>query len=293
MSAPQGVQVNVKTNAAEVANNIKGGTDEIMKMLPNALKEYVVECVKELLKKSYPAPGNDPTNGGGGTAAAVDQGKDNLAAEINSAFTTWDNTKVGDLIMAKNEAVLWNLNNPIAWRNPRLERAFNTKDIDTLYRAFAGAGWVENEDKTNYQPDISTDMHAKARDPASGAILAAVKNNKQLRISVRDRQAIESYIITKQKSIGTMAGGWIKALSALGSPVADPFGGAGAGGATISNKGLTIKATNELGDYNGMISRHGIIEAVVREKGDDLKEKLDKEIDRILKASAKGKGGKP
>jgi hypothetical protein len=280
------VQVNVKTNALEVAKNIGKGTDEIMKMLPDALKDYVIEVIKELLNKSYPAPGNDPSSGGGNSTEAVEQGKSNIEAEINRAFTTWDNTKVGDLIMAKNEAVLWNLNNPIPWRNPRLARAWQNKDLDTLYRAFKAAGWEEGKDNTNFEQEPTTGIHNRLRDPNSGRILDAVRNNKQLRISVRDRQAIEAYILTKQKSIGTMAGGWVKALTALGYNANSPFGGNGQGGATISNKGLTIKAYNSLGDYNGMISEHGIIEAVVREKGEGLKSKLDAEIDRLLKANA-------
>lgn len=284
--APKGVQVNVRTNAAEVAKNIKKGSEQIMQMLPDALKEYVIEVIKELLNKSYPAPGNDPMSGGGNTDSALEQGKSTIETEINRAFTTWDNTKVGDLIMAKNEAVLWNLNNPIPWRSQRLARAWQNQDLDTLYRAFKAAGWQEGENNTDFEQEPNIALHEGLRDPNSGRILDAVRNNKQLRISVRDRQAIEAFILTKQRSIGTMAGGWVKALTALGYNINSPFGNNGQGGASIENGGLTIKANNALGDYNGMISQHGIIEAVVREKGEDLKKKLDKEIERVLKANA-------
>lgn len=290
--APKGVQVNVRTNALDVAKNIKKGTEDIMKMLPDALKNYVIEVIKELLDKSYPVAGNDPRGGGGNSNDALDQGKSNIEAEINRAFTTWDKTKVGDLIMAKNDTVLWNLNNPIPWRSPRLARAWQNQDIDTLYRAFKASGWIEGEDNTNFEQEPNINLHERLRDPNSGRILDAVRNNKQLRISVRDRQAIENYILTKQKSIGTMAGGWVKALAALGYNINSPFGNNGQGGASISDGGLTIKANNALGDYNGMISEHNIIENAVRDKGNDLKATLDKEIDRILKAN-QTKGGSP
>jgi hypothetical protein len=293
VSASKGVQVTVRTNALEVAKNIEKGTEEIMKMLPNALKEYVVEVCKELLNKSYPAPGNDPEAGGGNSDEAMKQGVDNLTAEINSAFTTWDKTMVGDLIMAKNEEVLWNLNNPIPWRSPRLQKAWDSKDINYLYETFARKGWTEPSEVVNYQSDASDALHNKLRDPKSGAVLDAVKNNKNLRISVRDRQVIESYILTRQKSIGTMAGGWVKALTALGAPVSSQFGGNGYGGATIKTGGLSIHAYNSLGDYNKMISSLGIIEDTVRDKGEDLKKTIDDEIARILKANSTKSGGKP
>ncbi len=293
MSAPKGVQINVRTNAAEVAKNLGKSSDEVMKMLPNALKEYVVAVCKELLNKSYPAPGNDPTSGGGGTDAGLQQGKSNLAAEINSAFTTWEKTMVGDLIMARNEQVLWNLNNPIPWRSPRLQKAWDSKDIDYLYETFARKGWTEPSEVVDYQSDIDRSLHEKVRDPKSGAVLEAVRNNKNLRISVKDRQTIENYIITRQKSIGTMAGGWVKALSALGASVQSPFGGNGHGGAVIKDGGMSIHAYNSLGDYNKMISSLGIIEDVVNEKSDDLKRFIDAEIDKVLKANSTRQSGKP
>lgn len=281
----QGVQVNVTTNAQEVAKNLKKGQEELLKMIPIALKEYLVAVCKELLDKSYPAGGNDPTAGGGNTDDAVEQGKSNLAAEINSSFTTWDKTMVGHLVMAKNEDVLWTLNNPIPWRSPRLQKAWDTKDFNTLYHAFSQRGWTESPEVVHYEQEPSVDAHDKLRDPNSGAILASLKSNKNLRISVRDRQAIESYILTRQKSIGTMAGGWVKALSALGAQTSSKFGSNGFGGAEIKDGGMSLHAYNTLGDYNQMISSKGIIEKSVKERGDELRKKLDTEIDRILKAN--------
>ena len=287
--AEGGVTVNVTTNFAEVAKDIQGGTDAILKMLPVALKEYVVTVCRDLLDKSYPAPGGSPREGGTNTTEGLESGKASLAAEINRAFTTWDKSSIGDLIMAKNEAVLWNVNNPIAWRSPRLAKAWNSQDINTLYGAFKAAGWVEGGSSTPYEDKPTEAMHESMRDKQTGRILDEVRNNKNLRISVRDRQAIEAYILTKQRSVGTMAGGWVKALTALGSPVSTPFGNNGHGGAEITNGGLTIHAYNELGDFNGMLSNQGIIEAIVRERGEDLKAKLDSEIERLLNESAKTK----
>jgi hypothetical protein len=287
MSGDKGITINVTSNILEVAKDIKSGTDEVMKMLPNALKQYVIDVIKELLDKSYPAPGNDPLSGGGNTDAGVQQGKDNLRAEINSAFTTWDKTSIGDLVMAKNEAVLWNLNNQISWRNPRMQKAFDKRDINYLYEAFRSKGWQEPDSTTDFvsEPDLQT--HQRMRDAQTGAILTSIRNNKNLRVSVRDRQTIENFILSRQKSIGTMAGGWVKALVALGASTPDKFGGNGNGGASIKNGGLTIKAYNQLGDYNGMISKDNIINDTVRTHSDALKQTLQKEIDRILKASGK------
>lgn len=285
MSEGKGVTVNVRTNAAEVAKNLKAGQEELMKTIPIALKDYVIAVCKELLEKSYPARGNDPKQGGGNTDEAVQQGKDNLAAEINSSFTTWDKTMVGHLVMAKNEDVLWNLNNPIPWRSPRLQKAWDTKDFNTLYHAFSRRGWTEQPEVVHYEQEPSQEMHDKMRDPQTGAVLAALKGNKNLRISVKDRQAIESYILTRQKSIGTMAGGWVKALTALGAQTSSKFGSNGFGGAEIKNGGMSIHAYNTLGDYNQMISSLGIIEETVNQRGEELKKRLDAEIDRVLKAN--------
>lgn len=287
MSEDKGVTINVTSNIMEVAKDIKDGTDEVMKMLPNALKQYVVGVLKELLDKSYPAPGNDPTSGGGNTDAALKQGQDNLRAEINSAFTTWDKTSIGDLVMARNEAVLWNLNNQISWRNPRMQKAFDNRDINYLYEAFRSKGWQEPSNTTDFQDEPNLQTHARLRDAQTGAILAGLKANKNLRVSVRDRQVIENFILSRQQSIGTMAGGWIKALTALGYSATDKFGGNGHGGAEVKDGGLTIKAYNRLGDYNGMISKDGIIENTVRTHSEILKQTLQKEVDRILNSKGK------
>ena len=281
-----GVTYNVTTNAAEVAKNIGKQADAVVKAMPDLLKAYVVATVKELLLKSYPAKDNDPTTGAGGTQAAIEQGKSNIETEINRAFTTWDKTPIGDLIMAKNEAVLWNLNNPIQWNNPRMRKAWDSRDINFLYEAFKARGWTLPEEQTAYENEPTDELHGKMRDSNTGRILANIRNNRQLRISVRDRQAIENYILTKQKSIGTMAGGWVKALSALGSPVPDNFGGNGFGGASITNQGMSIKASNQLGDYNGMLSKDGLIDQIVRSNAEDLKRKLQAEVDKALSANS-------
>lgn len=290
MSDKSGITVNVRTNAEQVANDIGASKQRIMKFLPEALRQFVGRVIKDLLSKSYPAPNNDPTSGHGNTDAAVQQGEENITKEINSAFTTWDKTKIGDLIMARNEAVLWNLNNPIPWRNPRMQKAWDKQDINYLYNAFKARGWQEPAEVGVYELQPTDELHSRVRDPNSGRILDAVRNNRQLRISVKDRQAIEAFILTKQKAIGTMAGGWVQALTALGIPVQDKFGGNGHGGAEIRDGGLTVKAYNALGDYNGMISSKGIIDQTLKQESDVLQKSLQAEIDKILNETASTKG---
>lgn len=285
VSNPADTQVNVTTNAALVAKNMGAGQQEMMDKLPYILRAFLILTIRDLLDKSHPVLGNDPRGGGGNTNSAVDQGEINLNAEINRAFTTWDNTKVGDLIMARNEAVLWNLNNPIDWRNKRLKRAWEKRDIEYLYQSFKLAGWAENPPAGEYVLEPTEELHDKLRDPKTGGIRADVVKNPSLRISVRDREAIEAYIIQKQLSIGKMVSGWVKCLRDLGDKnVSTPFRGSNfnTGEASVSSDGLTLKANNLLGDFNYMISRWGIIEEVLKEQGDDMQNTLQKEVDAIL-----------
>jgi hypothetical protein len=110
-----------------------------------------------------------------------------------------------------------------------------------------------------------------------------IMNNPSLRISVRDREAIEAYIMQKRLSIGKMVGGWIKALRALGNNYQSPFDeNVGYGEASVTNGGLTLRAFNLYGDFNYMISKWGIIEEVLKEQGDTMKETLQRDVDAIL-----------
>ena len=286
MSSSASTTVNVTTNAAEVAKNMGAGQQEMMDKLPFILRAFLILTIRDLLDKSHPVLGNDPRGGGGNTNSAVDQADENLTREINRAFTTWDRTKVGDLIMAKNEAVLWGLNNPIDWRNPRLKRAWAKRDIDYLYDTFKIAGWTDNATAGQFVDQPTEELHNKMRDPKTGGILQSIVNNPSLRVSVKDREAIEAFIIQKQLSIGKMANGWVKALRALGdNRIQTPFRGGtdlGWGEASVSGDGLTLKASNLWGDFNSMISKWGIIEEVLKEQGDDMKQTLQKEVDAIL-----------
>ncbi len=290
---PTAIKVNVTTNAAEVAKNMGAGQQEMLDKLPYILRAFMVLTIRDLLDKSHPVLGNDPRGGGGNTNSAVDQAEENLTKEINRVFTTWDKTKVGDLIMAKNTAVLWSLNNPIIWRSPRMKRAWEKQDIDTLYKTFKMAGWEENPNVKEFVQEPTEELHDKLRDSKTGGVRSEIAKNPQLRIAVRDREAIENYILQKQLSIGKMANGWVKALAALGHNIPTPFKGAsiGSGGATISGDGLTIKANNAYGDFNSMISRWGIIEEVLREQGEDLKDTLQREVNAILAKHATPAGG--
>jgi hypothetical protein len=262
------------------------GQQEMMDKLPYILRAFLILTIRDLLDKSHPVLGNDPRGGGGNTNSAIDQGEENLTKEINRAFTTWDRTKVGDLIMARNEDVLWSLNNPIDWRNPRLKKAWDRKDIDYLYASFKASGWTENATAGQFVDQPTEALHDKMRDPKTGGLLKAIVQNPSLRVSVRDREAIEAFIIQKQLSIGKMSNGWVKALIALGDKsIQTPFRGGtglGEGGASVSGDGLTLKANNLWGDFNSMISRWGIIDDVLREQGDDMKQSLQKEVDAIL-----------
>lgn len=292
MSSNAGVTVNVTTNAAVVAQNLGAGTQEMMDKLPYILRAFLVLTIRDLIDKSHPILGNDPRGEGGGTNPAFDQGLENLTKEINRAFTTWDNTKVGDLIMARNEAVLWSMNNPIDWRNPRLKKAWEKRDINYLYDTFKIAGWTENPTAGNFVDQPTEELHDRMRDPKTGGIRAEILKNPSLRISVRDREAIEAYIMQKKTSIGKMAGGWVKALRALGNNYPSPFDpNVGSGSASVSENGLTLKASNSYGDFNYMISKWGIVEEVLKEQGMNMQNTLQREIDAILLKHSTPAGG--
>jgi hypothetical protein len=261
------INLTVTTNIVDVANHFDEVKDDLKKGYPPIIVEETGYIIQKILSSTPPFAGNDPKSESGSSEGGIKWGIENVYQDINRAFGTWDEISIGEAIMGGNTELLWNINNPISWNNPLLEKAWMMRDLPTLQKAFGRAGWTKGDAvKIAEVPTIS--MHKGMRNPQTGAIKDEIKHNKAKRVFVRNQKAIDDFAAVKISSVGKMGNGWIKCLNDIGASTSSWIDMAnGEGGAKISGSEFDTKveATNNLGDFNGMLSRAGTVPKIMAE----------------------------
>ena len=278
-------KVTVTSNFPQIADKFGEASDEIEKQYPLYVRQCAANICYELLKRTYPVVNNDPSSATGGTDQAIKQGEQNVRNDINQMFGTIDDLRVGDLVMAGRSDLLSNLNNPIEWQSPSLEKAWQTKDYTKLFYAFQKAGWEEGDVQIADAPTV--EIQAGMRNPETGAMLRPVK-----KVYVKDRNQIESFIAERIKTVGKMAGGWVQCLEALGRKPTTTMNGNGEGSIEEVGSGTTygVVATNTYGDFNQMLTKTGLTEKVVWEQGQKFTESVRAMIMSSMKKRMGGGG---
>jgi hypothetical protein len=223
--------------------------------------------------------------GKGNTLEALGMGVYNLQKDINSMFVPLDEVRVSTLVAQRNE-LLWNLNNPIQWRDEALAKAWSARNMDALYNAFQSVndnlGEYDYDEGAMFKQQDFKQMEYSDRPTVALQMQARVNGrwDKKTKIAVKNRQVIESFIKERVRSIGKSANGWIECLKALGSSVAAVLPGKGKG--SISKNGDQIVLNNPLGNPNGMVTRAGVMDKVIKEETVKMEADLNREIRALL-----------
>ena len=284
-SGPNGIEITVTHNIRDFVNNLGLAQKKIEQRLPAYVRQCCADICTDLIKHSYPAEGNDIKSGKGGTYAAVNQGFENIKRDVWRGFTHTGNIKAGDAIMQRNADLIANLGNPIVWQNEGLKKAWESRNVDVLYKAFKQAGWEESDGKIHYVDVPTVSIYQKMRDPNTGAIKEALKHNKALRIHTPDKSKVDQIIAEKFKSVGKMAGGWVECLRQLSrmSPIVYPSKkGSGKVYAVGQGAEYGVIAVNEFGDFNGMVSRENIIEPIMQQRGQAFLRDVGNMVQRLI-----------
>jgi hypothetical protein len=282
----------VTSNIAQFSKNMAIQKMHFLEAFPQLAKDAAISTCKNHLEHSFPAPGNDPSKGGGNTTAAYQQGKDNLAKEIRSMFIPLNSISVATLVAQRNE-LLWNLDNPIQWRDEGLAKAWANRNMDAMWDAFMSTDQglgdyaydegslykAQDFSKTEYAEKPTVVLQRQMRNPDG-------RWDGRSKVAVKNRQVIEQFIKERTKSIGKSANGWKECLKALGSSVMSVLPGRGVG--TVSTNGskgdVVIRCKNAHGDFAGMVSRSGVLEKIKAEESAKFAKACREKIAQIIKA---------
>jgi hypothetical protein len=258
---------------------------------PKVLKDVAIETAKAFLAHSYPAPGNDPMKGDGNTPAAKQQGEYNLRKDINSMFYPLSKHSVKELVGMRND-VVFQLGNPIEWRDESLARAWASQDMDSLFMAFHSLGTATGEandyinNELTYFNDVQLNTVNYVEVPNEEIHQSSMRNGRwdgKTRTAVRNRQVIEQFIRRKMRDIGKSANGWVDILKKLGSAASSVLPGKGLGTLTKTNgqNSVGYKMNNAWGNPNGMLD--AAKDKVVNDSRALLKQKTKELVDRVTK----------
>ena len=291
MSASSRPAATVTTNIPQLQAAWTKFDKLLIAALPDLVKEALKYEVEELIKYTPPIKGNLIGQPLGGTADAKKQGEANVARDIDMMFRPLEYTSLGDLVMARNEEAVWAYDNMV-FESKRLQKAWDTKNIDELYHAFESNGWEYTEEDFGYLDTLTIPDAIATREEYmdnSGAQANAFKNNKSVRMLVKNTKSIEAVKKARQLSVGKMVGGWVKVLRSLGGSPKESFNGNGIGIVKSSGFGTpkpVMTADNPHADYNNIMASMGILPKISAEAERRTKIALQKKIDEIIKKTS-------
>lgn len=227
------------------------------------MAELALEYATSLYRHSLPAPGNDPLQGNGGTAKAMEQGIYNVTKDINSMFYPLSKHSIKELVGMRSDLV-FQLDSPL-WQDPQLEKAWNTRDMDVLFMTFQTLGTATGEsdylnlEKTNFA-EVSDNNINYVETPSIELQQSAMKNgrwDRRTTYAVKNAAVIKAFIAARIKSVGSSANGWVDCIKKLKGVVSSIMPGRGVGEVTISDNphSLTYFIKNEKGNPNNQLDK--------------------------------------
>ncbi len=288
MSASNSPVATVTTNIPELQAAWTKFDKLLIAALPDLIKEALKYEVEELIKYTPPIKNNQLGQPLGGTSDAKKQGEANVARDIDMMFRPLAYEALGDLVMARNEEAVWEYDKMV-FESARLQKAWESKNMDALYRAFESSGWEYTEEDFDYVENLTEERVVQTRalfKDNSGAMADAFKNNHSVRTLVKNQKSIEAVKKLRQATVGKMVGGWVKILRALGGSPKESFNNNGVGILKSSGFGTTrptMSADNPHADHNNIMQDMGILPKITAEAEKRTKIALQKKIDEIIK----------
>jgi hypothetical protein len=260
----------------KMGSHLQGRYEEV-------LREGTRDYATEIVKHSYPSPGNNPLSGQGNTQGAKQQGEDNVRRDIISMFKPIDRYSVSAFVKNRNSSV-FQMADPIDWRSAKLRQAWEKQDMDTLYEAF------KKNDFVNSTPEPADDM-PYVETPTIGvqnSMMNRGRWNGKDSVLVRNRKVIEAFVSERIKSVGKSVNGWIDIVRQLKGSVSKTMSGRGIGSATLSKdkEGASYVLKNPYGNPNGMMNQ------ALKKVSEEQKPIFRAKVDAFIKSMIKAGGGK-
>jgi hypothetical protein len=262
----------VRLRASGMAEMFRAFGNVWKKEYARILRSNAADTAEQLALRSYPTPTGKPQDGMGNTTEAQRRGEANVRRDLYKMFRPLDSFSVRELVRQKNMAV-FELANPIDWRDDDLRKAWEGRDMETLYNTFSRlTTHVGEADEFEYgeqeeqlegipyvpQPSIQDQRKMMSNGRWDGRSKMLVKN----------RQVLAKFVAERIKSVGKMANGWVLAALKLGAGgrVRHIMTGKGEGDAKFKTKkgGGEWILTNKHGDPNGMMTQ--VIQEVAAEQ---------------------------
>lgn len=283
------MQPQIKLSAAGMVSMFRAMGRVFQQEHAKILEESARDTAQELAKHSLPAPGNNPLSGRGNTAEALKQGEENVRRDLYNMFIPMDSLSVKDLVKARNTAV-FDMAKPIDWRSKELRRAWEGRDMDTLYEAF----------KRSSGTDVNELLEDKELEQMSYIPTPTVQDQYKMmnrgrwdgksRALVRDRRTLAQFVARRLQSVGTSVNGWVSIAKQFKGTLAKLLPGRGSGSAKLvkAKGGNQWVLSNKYGDPNGMLS--SVMQKVTIEQQQALTKKVHDLITKSAKAANAAKG---
>jgi hypothetical protein len=282
----------VTTNIDKFSESMAIQRMHFLEAFPKLAQDAAISTCKNHMAHSFPSPGNNPMSGQGNTSSALQQGKDNLSKEIRSMFVPLSSMSVASLVAQRNE-LLWNLDNPIQWRDEGLARAWSNRNMDAMWDAFmstdGGLGDFAYDEGSDFKAQDFNKIEYSEKPTVALQMQMRQPNGRwdgKSKVAVKNRAVIEQFIRQRAQSIGKSANGWKECLSQLGSSIMSIFPGKGVG--TVSQSGskgdVIIRMKNAKGDFAGMLAKSGVLEKIKAEETDKFARACREKIAQIIKA---------
>ena len=287
------IQPQVTLNASGMGSMFRRMSATFKQEYSKILDDAARNTAEELAKHSLPAPGSNPLSGKGNTKEAWDKGQHNVRRDLYSMFVPLESKSVRDLVRQKNMAV-FDLANPIDWRDDDLRKAWENRDMETLYNTFSKlTTHVGEADEFEYG-EREEDLEELPYIPeptikAQQSMMVRGRWDGRSKMLVKNRKVLASFVKQRLLSVGTSVNGWVNIAKRFKSSIIKIMPGAGDGKIAFRNAqgGGEWVMENKYGDPNGMMTE--VIQKVAREQQVEMAKKLQDLVRRAV-AAAGGRG---
>lgn len=229
-------------------------------------KEALIGAVKKCITATPPFPSGSKA---GGQAEGIKSGLEALEHDVRKVFKPANSLTFKQVLATKDWTAIAAYN--FKFNNPELKKALDGRKYDVLEAAFKLKANAIIE-KAQFVDAPTQELHQSQR----GADGRVANGNRVF--YVRQQAEIMNYVRRGMDSVGKMVGGWYIALRGLGLSVVSPYPAQGLGSADIASSGgvgFTVTATNELGNFNGMLVANMDVQAAVDAAAQEVVDKIN------------------
>lgn len=283
------IEPRISLSAAGMASMFKAFGNVFKKEYNKILLESAKDTAESLAKRSYPTTSGNPAQGGGNTPEAMAHGEANVRRDLYGMFRPLESFSVRELVRQKNMAV-FDLANPIDWKDDDLRKAWENRDMEILYNTFSRlTTHVGEADEFEYgEQEEQLEEIPYVAMPTIQDQQKMMRNgrwDKQSKMLVKNRAVLAKFVAQRLRSVGTVVNGWVKIAQQLRGSIAKIMPGKGEGSAKFRSAkgGGEWILTNKYGNPNGMLSH--VMQEVAAEEQQNLQKKAYDLVKRCVAAA--------